>query len=64
MKGKIVHTMFKLQQEGLAERTVKGIVYRLNYLARYVDLDDPESVKMFFAKKQCANSYGYSVNTM
>jgi hypothetical protein len=57
VKGNIVKTLFKLKTLGKAEGTLKSTANRLKHLAKYCDLDSPESVKDFLANKKCANSY-------
>ena len=49
--------MLDLRKSGLKEKTIVGIGCRLRCLAKNVDLDDPEAVKLFIAKKECADSY-------
>jgi len=56
IKGKIVTTLIKLKNRGLAEGTLRNISFNLKHLAKHSDLDNPESVKEYIAKKDCANS--------
>ena len=56
IKGKIVTTLIKLKNRGLAEGTLRNISFNLKHLAKHSNLDNPESVKEYIAKKNCANS--------
>lgn len=56
IKGKVLTTLIKLKNRGLAEGTLRNVSFNLKNLAKYADLDDPESVKEYIAKKDCANS--------
>jgi len=51
VKGNIVKTLFKLKNLGKAEGTIKATANRLKHLARYCDLDDPESSNNLFLVK-------------
>jgi len=54
---KIFNVLLDLKKSGLKEKTIVGIGSRLRYLAKNVNLDDPEAVKLFMAQKECADSY-------
>jgi len=56
IEAKILNTLIKLRAQGLSEGTLRNISFNLKHLAKHSDLDDPESVKMYIARKQCANS--------
>jgi integrase len=55
-KGKILTTLIKLENRGLAEGTLRNLSFNLKHLAAHANIDDPESVNAFIAKKSCANS--------
>jgi len=55
--SKILTTLVKLKVNGLSEFSIKGISNKLIHLARYADLDDPESVKRHIAFKKAKASY-------
>jgi integrase/recombinase XerD len=55
--GKIINLLLNLQSRGKADLTVKFVSDRLKYLAKYVNLDDPEAVNLFIARKQCLDSH-------
>jgi integrase len=55
-KGKILTTLIKLENRGLAEGTLRNLSFNLKHLAANANLDDAESVRAFIAKKACANS--------
>jgi integrase len=57
VKGKIVNTLIKLRRKGLAEGTLRNISFNLKHLAKHTNLDNPEAVKEYIAKKRCANSF-------
>ena len=56
IKGKIVTTLIKLHNKGLDKKTLRNIDFQLRHLGKYADLDNPESVREYIAKKNCANS--------
>jgi integrase len=41
----------------LAKGTLRNVSFSLKHLAKFADLNEPESVKKFIADKPCANSY-------
>jgi len=51
-----VTTLIKLKNRGLADGTLRNISFNLKHLAKHSNLDNPESVKEYIAKKNCANS--------
>jgi len=53
----IINTLIRLKSLGKAEGTLKHVSFRLKYLARHTDLDDPEAVNRFIASLPRANSY-------
>ena len=55
--SKIFNTGWSMKKEGYAETTIKITVKRLKYLARHVNLDEPEKVKGYIASKDCSNTY-------
>jgi hypothetical protein len=55
-KGKILTTLIKLENRGLAEGTLRNLSFNLKHLAAYANIDDPESIRAFIAKKAYANS--------
>ena len=57
IKGKIINALFYLKNIGKSEKTVKTYSYRLLYLGKHANLDNPEDVKGFIADKRCSNSY-------
>ena len=47
-----------MKREGFAEATLRSVGERLRLLCKYIDLDDPESVKSFIACRSCwSNSF-------
>ena len=57
IKGKIINTLLKLKALGKSESTLKFVSSRLRYLAKNVDLDNPEAVNLFICGKKCSESY-------
>jgi len=57
LKGKIINTLIKLKSIGLSESTLEHVSYRLSYLARHCDLDNPEEVSRFIANMKVSNAY-------
>jgi hypothetical protein len=55
--GKIVSLLLNLKSLGKADLTVKFVNDRLKYFSEYVDLDKPDSVNLFIARKQCNASH-------
>jgi len=60
-EGKIISTLLYLKKLGLAESTLRATSYRLSYMSRSVNLDDPEEVKGFIANKRCGASYKHDL---
>jgi len=56
VKGKMLFTLIKLHNKGLDKKTLRNIDFQLRHLSKYADLDNPESIKEYIAKKNCANS--------
>ncbi|MHA1722251.1 MAG: hypothetical protein ACTSXW_04145, partial [Candidatus Baldrarchaeia archaeon] len=56
-EAKILRTLVKLKALGKSESTLRFVSDRLKYLARHVDLDNPDRVNLFIASKQCSESY-------
>ena len=56
-EAKILKTLVKLKALGKSEGTLRFVSDRLKYLARHVDLDNPERVNLFIASKECSESY-------
>jgi integrase len=57
IKGNIINTLFQLKNFGHPESTIKTTSDKLLYLAKYSDLNEPESVKTFIARLKGENSY-------
>ena len=57
VKGRIVTTLLKPRNNGLAKQTGKIVGYYLNHLASNVNLDTPEGVKEFIANKNVDNGF-------
>jgi hypothetical protein len=57
VKGKIVNTLWKLQNNGLEEQTVKIVGFYLNHLAVNVEIENPEKVKEFIANKNVNSGF-------
>jgi hypothetical protein len=55
--GKIVSTLIKLKNRGLAKGTLRNVSFQLKHLVKNVDIDKPAEVKAYVANKKCANSY-------
>jgi integrase len=68
-RSKIVKTLWELKKDGQADITIKGVNKRLETLAHYCNLDEPERVKTFIAtydrsdnyKRLLANAYDHYV---
>ena len=56
-KTKIFNTLWELKKDGYAEQTIKFTGNRLKMLAKSVNLDEPEEIKEYLARKQGKNSY-------
>jgi len=56
IKGKILTTLIKLHNKGLDKKTLRNIDFQLRHLGKYADLDNPELVREYIARKGCANS--------
>ena len=56
-EGRIINLLLKLKAMGKSELTLKFVSDRLKYLAKHVDLDNPEQVNLWIANKECAGSY-------
>ena len=54
---KIVNTLLRLRNSGLAKGTLRNISFNLKHLSKNCDLENPEDVKEYLAKKNCANSF-------
>ena len=46
-----------MKKDGYAEGTIEATGRRLRMIAKFVDLNDPESVKEYLATKEGKNSY-------
>ena len=53
----LINTLIKLKSLGKAESTLKAVSYRLSYLSRYCNIDNPDEVAQFIASLKHANSY-------
>jgi integrase len=61
-RAKIFRTLWELRKDGHSEDTLKAKGSRLRFLARHVDLDDPEAVKGFIANRPgWSNAYKQGV---
>jgi integrase len=49
--------LLKLKASGKSELTLKFVSDRLKYLAKNVNLEDPEAVNLWIVNKKCAESY-------
>ena len=56
-EGKIVSVLLKLENTGLNIGSLRTISYNLKQLSKFSNLEDPESVKNFIARKDCNNSF-------
>ncbi len=60
--AKIFRTLWQLKKDGYSEDTLKAKGDRLRFLARHVNLDDPEAVKGFIANQaNWSNAYKQGV---
>jgi integrase len=60
--ARIFRTLWELKKGGQSEDTLKAKGDRLRYLAKHVDLDDPEEVKGFIANRASwSNAYRQGV---
>ena len=60
--AKIFKTLWDLKKSGCSEDTLKAKGYRLRYLAKHVNLDEPEAVKGYIANQaRWSNSYKQGV---
>jgi len=55
--GKIVSTLIKIKNSCLDDGTLRDVSFQLKHLAQHVNLENPEEVKEFIAKKNCENNY-------
>ena len=53
----IFNALWCMKKDGLAESTIRVTDRRLRMIAKSVDLDDPEKVREYLAKKEGKNSY-------
>jgi len=51
----------EMKKSGYAETTIEPTVNRLKTMSRYVNLNDPEGVKEYIAKKNCSNTFKESL---
>ena len=56
IKGKIIITLIKLHNQGLDKKTLRNIDFQLRHLGNNADLNNPELVREYIARKNCANS--------
>jgi integrase len=54
---KVVNTLIRLRSSGLSEGTLRNLAFNLKHLAKFSNLDEPESVKDCISRKGCANSF-------
>jgi len=57
VRGKILNVLIKLKNKGLADETLRSYSYRLETLAKYVDLDSPDDVSKFISNTEGRNCY-------
>jgi integrase len=57
----IINTLLKLKTTGISENSLKSINYRLQYINKYTNLNNPEEVKTFIATMKQANSYKIAI---
>ena len=50
-RSKIVNYLFNLKSRGLRDSTIEGVSKTLKNVARFADLDDPNSVRVFVGEK-------------
>ena len=70
-EGEIISTLFWMKNKGLSENTIETASHKLNQIARYADLMNPEEVKTFVAnlrltnatKQKMVNNYKYFCKT-
>ena len=55
--GRIFNALWCMKKDGLAESTIRVTDRRLRMMSKVVDIDDPEMVREYLAKKQGKNSY-------
>ena len=62
VSAKIFKTLWALKKDGYSEGTLKSKGERLRYLAKHVNLDDPEAVKGYIANQSgWSNAYKQGV---
>jgi len=54
---KIFNALWCMKKDGLADTTIKVTDRRLRMMDKVVDLDDPEKIREYLAKKEGKNSY-------
>jgi hypothetical protein len=54
---KIINTLIRLKSSGVSQSTLEHVSYRLSYLDRNCDLDNPSEVCKFIAYMKAANNY-------
>jgi len=54
---KVVNTLIRLRSSGLSEGTLRNLAFNLKHLAKFSDLDCPESAKDCISRKDCAHSF-------
>jgi integrase len=60
VKGKIITTLVKLKSSGKADNTLKSYWYRLETLAKHVNLDGPNEVSRFISNIKGSGAYKVS----
>jgi len=55
--NRIFEVVWELKKLGRKETTLKPIARRLRYLAKHVDIDDPEKVKEYILAKNCSEGH-------
>jgi len=55
--GAIFNVVWNLKKRGYSDRTLKGYLKRLKFLAKNVNIDDPNAVSMFLASMKVSDAY-------
>jgi integrase len=56
-EARIINVLLKLKSLGKSDGTLTFVSDRLKHLAKFVDLDDPQTVNLYIARKKCSESY-------
>jgi len=55
--GKILTVLVKLKNLGLSDNTLRSYKYRLERIAKHVDLDKPELISQYIRNVKGSNAY-------